>query len=98
MLFLEGLDLPESIRYMFSSSVSIEDNLLIEFADKFGYVITQQYGSTETGSLGISRPGDLKNEFSICFRGVSFNVRSMENEQDLCEIIVSSPETIGAYI
>lgn len=98
MLSLDGVDLPECLRYIFSSSVSIDDNLLMAFANKFGYIITQQYGSTETGSLGISQLGDSKNEFSLFFRGVDYNLELMEDEQDLCEIIISSPETVGTYV
>ncbi len=98
ILSLEGVDLPECLRYIFSSSVSIDNSLLNAFANKYGHIITQQYGSTETGSLGISQLGDSKNEFSIFFRGVNYNLELMEDEQELCEIVVSSPETIGAYV
>ena len=70
----------------------------MEFRRKFYFNITQQYGSTETGSVAISKINDLKNEFSMPFRKIGFKMEALENEENLYEILIDSTETIGAYI
>lgn len=98
LLLLDVSTLPDSLRYAFSSSAPVSNELLLEFRKKFHFSLTQQYGSTETGSVAISKSDDLKNEFSMSFRNIEYKLELFGQEEELYEILIDSKDTIGTYI
>lgn len=98
ILSLKLKELPKSLKYLFSSSVPIENELLEQFFKQYSYYITQQYGSTETGSIAFSRLKDKKNEFSVFLDDTSIKCEKYDQGNNLYEIYISSPTTIGSYI
>ena len=88
--------LPKSLKYCIASGSKMIEGLQDEFEQAFSIPLLQQYGSTETGSLAVSNPGDDGRIVGKPLEGVKFIIETDNEEKDW--VYISSPETIGCYI
>lgn len=92
-LLICSKELSYELKRAICSCSKVDNDLLTKFKSKFGIPLTQQYGSTETGSLAISDEVDCANQFTIFMEGVELNCDKRSGE-----ILVHSSETMGSYI
>ena len=84
------------LRLCIASAGPMTLGLQAQFEDAIGVPLIQQYGSTETGSLAISEPGDPANCVGLPLHGVHVEAREVSANGSV--LYVSSPETAGRYI
>lgn len=92
----KGHTLGKRMRLCIASGGAMIEGLQARFEKAFGIPLLQQYGSSETGSLSLSEPGDSWHCVGKAFSGVSFELKRNESGRD--EVFVSTPQTIGAYV
>lgn len=86
----------DQLRFCITTGSPMLPGLQDSMYQKWGVHLLQQYGSTETGSLAVSEPGDSFQVVGKPLAGVEFEICPDENEKPV--IGISSPETIGSYI
>jgi acyl-coenzyme A synthetase/AMP-(fatty) acid ligase len=86
----------EKLRFCITAGSPMLQGLQDDFFQNFGVPLLQQYGSTETGCLAVSEPGDPYRVVGKPLAGVTFKIIPDEDEKPV--IGISSPDTIGSYI
>lgn len=88
--------LNKELRYVISSGGPMEEKLQLDFKDRFGKNILQQYGSTETGSLSVGYSEDSYMCAGKPIPGVKFKI--INDKDDKPCVYVSTSKTIGSYV
>ena len=87
--------LGSEMKVIMSTAQSVSDELAQRFADKFGYDIYSQYGSTEIGCVGMARVLG-SDGFMTPLNGVTFE--TIRNNSDQQQLVIRMDDSAGYYI
>lgn len=87
--------LGKQMKTVVSSGEKLEKNVWQMFLDRFGIELTQQYGSTETGTITICQKGDPPECQGAPIEG---NDISFKEENNKNVMVVNTHGTMGYYI